>query len=69
MATIYGYVRFSSTAQIDGESLDTQSRHIESYAVSKGWEVAHECIYVEAGVSGGTDFQDRPMGQNLLSVL
>jgi DNA invertase Pin-like site-specific DNA recombinase len=69
MSTVYGYVRVSSIAQVDGESLDTQSRQIESYAVSKGWEASAENIYVEAGVSGGTDFQDRPQGQNLLSVL
>lgn len=69
MSTVYGYVRVSSIAQVDGESLDTQSRQIQSYAVSKGWEVSTGHIYVEAGVSGGTDFQERPQGQNLLSVL
>ncbi len=69
MSTVYGYVRVSSIAQVDGESLDTQSRQIQSYSVSKGWEVSTGHIFVEAGVSGGTDFQDRPQGQNLLSVL
>ncbi len=69
MSTVYGYVRVSSIAQVDGESLDTQSKQIQSYAVSKGWTVNLGNIYVEAGVSGGTDFQDRPQGQCLLSNL
>ncbi len=69
MSTVYGYVRVSSIAQVDGESLDTQSKQIQSYVVSKGWTVNLQNIYVEAGVSGGTDFQDRPEGHNLISVL
>jgi putative DNA-invertase from lambdoid prophage Rac len=69
MSTVYGYVRVSSIAQVDGDSLDTQSRQIVSYAVSKGWTINPENIYVEAGVSGGTDFQDRQQGQTLLSFL
>ena len=68
MSTVYGYVRVSSIAQVDGESLDTQSKQIQSYAVSKGWTVNLGNIFVEAGVSGGTDFQERPEGQRLLSI-
>jgi len=69
MALVYGYVRVSSIAQVDGESLETQSKQINSYAISKGWTVDLENIYVEAGVSGGTEFQDRPEGQKLISNL
>ena len=69
MASVYGYVRVSSIAQVDGESLETQSKQINSYAISKGWTVDLENIYVEAGVSGGTEFQDRPEGQKLISNL
>jgi len=69
MASVYGYVRVSSIAQIDGESLETQSKQINSYAISKGWTVDLENIYVEAGVSGGTEFQERPEGQRLVSNL
>jgi DNA invertase Pin-like site-specific DNA recombinase len=53
--------------QVEGESLDTQTRQIQSYAVSRGWSVLDKNIFVEAGVSGGTDFQDRPEGQKLIA--
>lgn len=69
MSQVYGYVRVSSMMQVEGESLDTQSKQVQSYAISKGWVVPAENIYVEAGVSGGTDFQDRPEGQKILSFL
>ena len=66
---VYGYVRVSTLMQVDGESLDTQSRQIQNYAGSKGWDLQHDSIFVEAGVSGSTDFQKRPQGQRLLDGL
>jgi DNA invertase Pin-like site-specific DNA recombinase len=66
---VYGYVRVSTLMQVDGESLDTQSRQIQNYAGSKGWNLQHDSIFVEAGVSGSTDFQKRPQGQRLLDGL
>ena len=69
MTTVYGYVRVSSMGQVEGESLETQAKQIESYAISKGWNVINSNIYVEAGVSGGTEFQQRPESVRLLSVL
>ncbi len=69
MASVYGYVRVSSMGQVEGESLETQSKQINSYAISKGWTVDLGNIYVEAGVSGGTEFQERPEGQRLVSNL
>ena len=66
---VYGYVRVSTLMQVDGESLDTQSRQIQNYAGSKGWDLQHDSIFVEAGVSGSTDFQRRPQGQRLLNGL
>lgn len=69
MASVYGYVRVSSMGQVEGESLETQSKQINSYAISKGWTVDLGNIYVEAGVSGGTEFQERPEGQRLISNL
>jgi len=69
MTTVYGYVRVSSMGQVEGESLETQAKQIESYAISKGWIVFNSNIYVEAGVSGGTEFQQRPESVRLLSVL
>jgi DNA invertase Pin-like site-specific DNA recombinase len=55
--------------QVEGESLDTQTRQIVAYGQSKNWVIPIENIFVEAGVSGGTDFQDRPQGRRLLEVL
>jgi DNA invertase Pin-like site-specific DNA recombinase len=55
--------------QVEGESLETQAKQIESYAISKGWNVFNSNIYVEAGVSGGTEFQQRPVSVRLLSVM
>jgi DNA invertase Pin-like site-specific DNA recombinase len=55
--------------QVEGESLETQAKQIESYAISKGWIVFNSNIYVEAGVSGGPEFQQRPESVRLLSVL
>jgi DNA invertase Pin-like site-specific DNA recombinase len=55
--------------QVEGESLDTQTRQIVAYGQSKNWVIPIENIFVEAGVSGGTDFQDRPQGQRLFEVL
>ena len=69
MTTVYGYVRVSSMGQVEGESLETQAKQIESYAITKGWNVFNSNIYVEAGVSGGTEFQQRPESVRLLSVL
>ena len=66
---IYGYVRVSTLMQVDGESLDTQSRQIQNYAGSKGWDIPQDNSFVEAGISGSTDFQKRPQGQRLFDGL
>jgi hypothetical protein len=62
MSQIYGYLRVSSIMQVEGDSLDTQARQITAYAASKNWNVPTENIYVEAGVSGSIDFNERPEG-------
>lgn len=69
MCQIYGYLRVSSIMQVEGDSLDTQARQITAYATSKNWNVPAENIYVEAGVSGSIDFNERPEGKRLVSVL
>jgi DNA invertase Pin-like site-specific DNA recombinase len=67
---VYGYVRVSTLTQArEGESLEAQRRQVTSYAASKGYELPDECVFVEAGVSGGTEFQDRPEGSRLFAVL
>jgi DNA invertase Pin-like site-specific DNA recombinase len=67
MAT-YGYIRVSTDRQADeGESLGTQERQIQGYALQHGWDLAE--IHVERGVSGSTPLADRPEGRRLLARL
>ena len=69
MSKVFGYVRVSTLHQVDGESLDTQSRQVKTYAGSRGWELRDENIFVEAGISGSTEFQVRPQGKKLIDGL
>ena len=67
---IYGYVRVSTVTQArEGESLEAQRRQVTSYAASKGLELPPENVFVEAGVSGGIEFQERPEGAKLLAQM
>jgi putative DNA-invertase from lambdoid prophage Rac len=67
---VYGYARVSTLAQArEGESLEAQSRQIHAYAVSKGLELLPDDIFVEAGVSGGVEFQQRPEGARLFNLV
>jgi DNA invertase Pin-like site-specific DNA recombinase len=68
--SVYGYVRVSTVTQArEGESLEAQRRQVTSYAASKGYELPDECVFVEAGVSGSTEFQERPEGSRLFATL
>lgn len=69
MHQLYGYLRVSSSGQVEGDSLETQARQIQAYAASKGLTVPSENIFIEAGVSGGIDFTDRPEGARLLATV
>lgn len=67
---IFGYVRVSTVTQArEGESLEAQRRQVTSYAASKGLELPPENVFVEAGVSGSIEFQDRPEGAKLFSQM
>ena len=67
---VYGYLRVSTLTQAkEGESLEAQRLQVTSYAVSKGLQLTEENVYVEAGVSGGSEFQERPEGSKLFQVL
>lgn len=67
---IFGYVRVSTVTQArEGESLESQRRQVTSYAASKGLELLPENVFVEAGVSGSIEFQDRPEGAKLFSQM
>jgi DNA invertase Pin-like site-specific DNA recombinase len=68
--SVYGYARVSTQTQArEGESLEAQRRQVTSYAASKGLELYPADVFVEAGVSGSTEFQDRPEGSKLFAVL
>ena len=64
---VYGYVRVSTERQADGESLGTQQRIIEGYAMMNGLTL--DGVFVERGVSGSKPLGERPEGARLLSVL
>jgi putative DNA-invertase from lambdoid prophage Rac len=67
MAT-YGYCRVSTDRQADeGESLGTQERTVEGYAMMHGMKL--DRVFVERGVSGSKPLGDRPEGAKLLEVL
>lgn len=68
--SVYGYVRVSTLTQAkEGESLEAQRRQVISYADSKGLDLPSANVFVEAGVSGGSEFQDRPEGAKLFAAL
>ena len=68
--SVYGYVRVSTVLQArEGESLEAQRRQVVSYAASKGLELTECNVFVEAGVSGSTEFQQRPEGKRLFDQL
>jgi DNA invertase Pin-like site-specific DNA recombinase len=65
---VYGYVRVSTDRQAeDGESLGTQQRVIEGYAMMHGLQL--DRMFVERGVSGSKPLGDRPEGARLLRKL
>jgi DNA invertase Pin-like site-specific DNA recombinase len=67
---VYGYVRVSTIQQAtEGESLETQKRQVISYAESRGLTLGCENVFIEKGVSGGDEFNSRPEGSKLMSIL
>jgi DNA invertase Pin-like site-specific DNA recombinase len=61
---VFGYVRVSTDEQAeDGQSLAVQQRQLEGWAMQRG--VALDGVRVEAGVSGGIPFSERPEGGTL----
>ena len=68
--SIFGYARVSTVTQArEGESLEAQRLQVTSYASSRGLELPLENIFIEAGVSGGIEFQERPEGFKLYQKL
>jgi len=67
MAT-FGYARVSTDAQAsEGESLAVQQRQLEGWAMQHGKSL--DAMHVEAGISGGVPFAERPEGFKLWAKL
>jgi putative DNA-invertase from lambdoid prophage Rac len=65
---VYGYCRVSTDRQADeGESLGTQQRVIEGYAMMLGQPP--DGMFVERGVSGSKPLAERPEGARLLDTV
>src|SRR5664279_3229808 len=65
---VFGYVRVSTDAQAsDGESLAVQQRQLEGWAMQHGKPL--DAMHVEAGISGGIPFAERPEGGALWAKL
>lgn len=67
---VFGYVRVSTVQQAnEGDSLEAQIKQVTSYAASRGLELTEGDVFVERGVSGGSEFANRPEGSRLLGVI
>jgi DNA invertase Pin-like site-specific DNA recombinase len=65
---VYGYCRCSTDRQADeGESLGTQQRIIDGYALMQGLKL--DGLFIERGVSGSKPLAERPEGTRLLGVI
>jgi DNA invertase Pin-like site-specific DNA recombinase len=66
MAT-FGYARVSTVEQANGSSLAEQERKIKGLAMMRGDEIAE--VFIDAGVSGSVDLEQRPQGAQLVGKL
>jgi len=67
---VFAYVRVSTVSQVEeGNSLESQTSQVLSYAVSRGLKLTLDGVFVEKGVSGGVEFKSRPSGSKLLAEL
>jgi len=68
--TVFGYVRVSTVQQIkEGDSLESQVKQVLSYSLSRGLELNENDVFVEKGISGGSEFNSRPEGSRLFESL
>jgi len=64
---VYSYLRVSGKAQIEGDGFPRQRAAIEAWAAMEGATVVEE--FVEEGVSGETDWNQRPAFQELIGTV
>jgi DNA invertase Pin-like site-specific DNA recombinase len=68
--TVFGYVRVSTVQQVkEGDSLESQVKQVLNYSLSRGLELNENDVFVEKGISGGSEFNSRPEGSRLLESL
>lgn len=63
----FSYLRVSGRAQVDGDGFPRQRAAIEAWATLNGAQIVRE--FVEEGVSGETDWDQRPAFQDLVGAL
>lgn len=64
---LYGYTRVSTLEQVNGTSLDEQTRKIQGVALMRGDEVS--TVFTDRGVSGSVPLSQRPEGGKLTDGL
>lgn len=60
----YSYLRVSGKSQIDGDGFPRQRTAIDAWACLNGAEIVQE--FVEEGISGDDEWQDRPAFQDMV---
>src|SRR5687768_6521318 len=69
IAAIYARKSTDQTGVADDQkSVTRQVEHARVYAVSKGWTVDAECVFVDDGISGA-EFANRPGFLRLMNAL
>lgn len=63
----YGYLRVSGRGQIGGDGFPRQREAITRYAKAHGIEIV--AWYTERGISGGTEWEDRPAWSEMMQAL
>ena len=63
----YGYVRFSSLANKDGDSVRRQQASIKAYCEQHGIQLVQ--FFIDEGVSGSTEYQNRPAFMQMFNKL
>ena len=63
----FAYLRVSGKGQIDGDGFDRQRDKIRQWAARHGVEIARE--FIEAGISGTSDLDNRPALSELFAAL
>jgi DNA invertase Pin-like site-specific DNA recombinase len=67
MNKAFGYLRVSGRGQVEGDGFPRQLEAIKKYAAANGIKVAK--VYREEGVSGTTDWEDRPAFAEMMAAL